>query len=85
MIPYAFTRQAERMFLGLTKDARRQIIRKLEHYLSEPNPLVFARRLVGADTPTYRFRMGNYRDIFDWEKTRILILAVGHRRDIYRS
>ena len=33
----------------------------------------------------YRFRIGDYRVVFDIEKNRIIILALGHRRDIYRK
>jgi mRNA-degrading endonuclease RelE of RelBE toxin-antitoxin system len=35
-------------------------------------------------TPTVRLRDGDYRVIFDEEETRLVILAVGHRREIYR-
>ena len=48
MIRYDFTRRAERMFLKLPQDTRIQIIRKLEHYLAQPDPFVFARPLEGA-------------------------------------
>ena len=85
MTRYDFTRHAERMFLKLPQDARVQIIRKLEHYLTQPDPLAFARPLEGAGPDCYRFRIGDYRVIFDREKDSILILAVGHRRDIYRG
>lgn len=37
-----------------------------------------------AGTPTVRLRMGDYRAIFDETKTTITVLALGHRRDIYR-
>jgi mRNA interferase RelE/StbE len=32
----------------------------------------------------YRFRIGDYRVVFDLEGDEIVILRVGHRRDIYR-
>jgi len=34
---------------------------------------------------SYRMRMGNYRVIFDIEEPDIVILRVGHRREIYRG
>lgn len=37
-----------------------------------------------AGTPTVRMRIGDYRVIFDETKTTITVLAVGHRREIYR-
>ena len=35
-------------------------------------------------TPTVRMRVGDYRIIFDEMPDKIHVLAVGHRRDIYR-
>lgn len=84
MIPHDFTRFAERQFLKLPRDLQRRILHKLDHYLNEPDPLAFAEPIAGSSTPAYRFRIGEYRVIFDWEVTRILITKVGHRRDIYR-
>ena len=41
------------------------------------------KRLVGI--PGYRFRVGDYRVIFDikQEKLHILVLKIGHRKNIY--
>lgn len=33
--------------------------------------------------PGYRLRVGDYRVIFDMEKDLILILKIGHRKNIY--
>ena len=84
MIPYAFTERAQAEFLKLPFDTRRRIIRKTEQYLSSAMPLQHATRLTGFARPCYRYRIGDYRVIFDWEGTGILITRVGHRRDIYR-
>lgn len=35
-------------------------------------------------TPAVRMRVGDYRVIFDETKTTITVLAIGHRREIYR-
>lgn len=85
MVRYDFTRQAERIFLKLPSNLRKRILQKVEYYLSQPNPLIYADRLAGTQTPTFRFRVGDYRVIFDWEGESILILSVGHRREIYRG
>ena len=34
---------------------------------------------------SYRFRIGNYRVIFDIKEDQIIILRVGHRGRIYRN
>lgn len=85
MIPYDFTRFAERQLVKLPKDLQRRILHKVEHYLAQADPLAFAERIVGSPTPAYRFQVGDYRVIFDWEVDRILITKVGHRRDVYRT
>ena len=84
MRPYDFTRAAERQFVKLPHDLQRRLLHKVEHYLAQPDPLTFAKPIVGSPTPAYRFQIGDYRVIFDWEGDRILITKVGHRRDIYR-
>ncbi|MDA8099685.1 MAG: type II toxin-antitoxin system RelE/ParE family toxin [Nitrospiraceae bacterium] len=41
-------------------------------------------RLTDPRIGTYRFRVGDYRIIFDVEGSEIVILRVGHRREIYK-
>ncbi len=49
------------------------------------NPLAFSKKLINNSIGQYRFRLGNYRIIFDIEKDRIIILRAGHRREIYKK
>lgn len=48
------------------------------------NPLHYSERLTNHDLGSYRFRIGDYRVIFDIEGSNIIILCVGHRKEIYR-
>jgi len=41
-------------------------------------------RLTDPRIGTYRFRVGDYRVIFDVEGNEIIVLRVGHRREIYK-
>ena len=84
MIAYAFTKHAEAEFLKLPREIQRRILRKLEHWLQAPAPLRFAERILDSPRPCFRYRIGDYRVLFDWEGTGILITRVGHRRDVYR-
>ncbi|MEW6327828.1 MAG: type II toxin-antitoxin system RelE/ParE family toxin [Thermodesulfobacteriota bacterium] len=61
---------------------KKRIGRVLLRY--EENPLKYAVRLTESKLGTYRFRIGDYRVIFDLEDDEIVVLRVGHRRDIYR-
>jgi len=35
-------------------------------------------------TPEYRFRVGDYRVLFEVEKETIVIYRIRHRREVYR-
>ncbi len=65
---------------------QRRIIQKLDFFVASKNPLHFAWHLRDRKFGEYRFRIGDYRVIFDVEsKSRsLIILAIGHRRDIYK-
>ena len=49
------------------------------------DPMKHASRLSDAKLGTYRFRIGDYRVIFDLEGDDIVVLRVGHRSTIYRG
>jgi mRNA interferase RelE/StbE len=48
------------------------------------DPLQHAVKLTDAPIGTYRFRVGDYRIVFDIVNEEIVVLAVGHRKEIYR-
>ena len=51
----------------------------------EIDPIGHAKRLTNFSLGTYRFRIGDYRAIFDLDGDSIIILRVGHRSNIYRG
>jgi len=51
----------------------------------EIDPIGHAKRLTNFSLGTYRFRIGDYRAIFDLDGESIIILRVGHRSNIYRG
>jgi mRNA interferase RelE/StbE len=77
-----YTRRAERDIQKLDSDAKDRIGKALLRYREEP--LRFAEKLSDPILGEYRFRIGDYRVIFDIEGNEIIILRVGHRREIYR-
>ena len=70
----------------LPKEIRRKIIERIAIYAKSNAPLAFAKRLKGNEFGEFRFRIGDYRVVFDVDRKRdaIVILAVGNRKDIYR-
>jgi mRNA interferase RelE/StbE len=70
----------------MPKDVRSRILKKIEFYTQSGVTLRFAEALKDTAFGEFRFRIGDYRVIFDIDKKRkaIIVLAVGHRKDIYR-
>jgi len=79
-----FTQSAFRQFQKLNRKIQKRIDEKLRFYFSQQNPLKFAEPLKDFRFGSWRFRIGNYRIIFDVEKDDIIILRIGHRKDIYK-
>ena len=48
------------------------------------NPLQYAERLTDPELGGYRFRIGDYRVIFDIEGNDIVVLRASHRKEIYK-
>ena len=78
-----YTRRAARDLDKLDQEALQRVRDGLERYRDDPYQ--FATKLTSAELGTYRFRMGDYRVSFDVDDNKIVVLRVGHRRDIYRS
>ena len=81
---YLFRPTAEKKFGKLDSQIQARIIKKLEFFISTPNPKDHAEVLTDYKIGQYRFRIGDYRVIFDVEDETIIVLSVGHRRDIYK-
>jgi len=81
---YFFKPQAFKQMKKLPIDTQKRIIEKLDFYCSSDDPLQWSTPLVNIEIGSYRFRVGDYRVIFDLTKDGVEILLVGHRRDIYR-
>lgn len=77
-----FTRRVFKDLDKIPKDVKDRIGQKLQEYAQEP--LKYAKKLASEKIGTYRFRVGDYRIVFDIENDEIIVLRVGNRRDIYR-
>ncbi len=77
-----YTRRAEKDIKKLDPTVKTSIgnsLRKLQD-----NPVQYSEKLTDPRIGTYRFRIGDYRVIFDIEGKDIVVLRIGHRKDIYR-
>jgi mRNA interferase RelE/StbE len=81
------TRTAEKQITKLARPAQKSIQRFLRERLSSAeNPRQWGRPLHGEKRDLWRYRVGDYRLICDIqdEKVIVLVLEVGHRKDVYR-
>lgn len=78
----SYTKNAFRDVKKLDLIVKKKIKRKIELY--SKRPILYAKKLVGKFLGSYRWRIGNHRVIFDLKEKEIIILKVGHRKEIYR-
>ena len=83
MYEIIFSQKAKKQLLKLEKVIQERIISALERIRIRPE--VYITKLVGD--PGYKLRVGDYRVIMDIDKDNLLILVikVGHRRNIYEK
>ena len=76
-----YTNRAVKDIKCLDSATKERIGKTLLRY--QEDPLQHAERLTDSKLGDYRFRIGDYRVIFDIEGNEIVVLRVGHRREIY--
>jgi len=81
---FVFSAKASREFKKLDRTAQIRIFATLKRYTQKESPLRFAEKLTDRRFGAWRFRVGDYRLLCDIENQTIVIVKVGHRRDIYR-
>jgi mRNA interferase RelE/StbE len=77
-----YTERAARDISKLDAVARKRLKKALERLREKP--VESAVRLINPKIGEYRFRVGDHRVVFDLIGLDIVVLRVGHRRDIYR-
>ena len=77
-----YTQRAIRDIKGLDPGTKKRIGDTLKRY--EANPMAYAESLTDSELGTYRFRIGDYRVVFDIDGSEIIILRIGHRRELYK-
>ncbi len=80
-----FTPTAQKDIRKLDAVVKKRIRSKLEYFLASEDPLQFASSLVNSDDGQYRWRVGNYRVVFDVHRHDIVILRVQHRSEVYKN
>ena len=78
-----FSKSALKQLKKFSNDVQNQIIQKMDELTLNPRCLGY-KKLV--DVGSYRVRVGDYRIIYDIDDkiVSILIVKIGHRKDVYR-
>lgn len=83
-----FNNIAEKQLIKLDKPVQRRIVEYLEERIENcKNPKHFGEPLKANKSGLWRYRVGDYRIICEIRETELVILAlaIGHRREIYKS
>ncbi|MBU2632880.1 type II toxin-antitoxin system RelE/ParE family toxin [Patescibacteria group bacterium] len=86
-IRIVYTNKALKDLKKLGFSVSRQIVKKIGFYSKKDNPLLYAKKLKPPFDDLFRFRIGDYRVIFEMDsKGNVIILTIlmiRHRKDIY--
>jgi mRNA interferase RelE/StbE len=77
-----YTQKAVRDIASLDAGVKKRIGMTLLRFTD--NPLQYAEPLTNTELGGYRFRIGDYRVIFDMVGNDIVVLRAGHRKEIYK-
>jgi mRNA interferase RelE/StbE len=80
-----FTKSAAKTLVAIPRKDQKRIARKIES-LAESPPTPAKTKMKGSN-PFHRVRVGDYRIIYEIQNEilLILILKIGHRKDVYRK
>lgn len=82
-----YTKKALKDLENLEKKIAKRIVEKIEFFSYQENPLRFAKIIKDTRLGEYRFRIGDYRVVFDVNRkdeiSILFILGVKHRREVY--
>lgn len=83
---YAYSETALKSLESVPKKIRGQIRHRVEALASNPTPpgCKKLQAVTDGDYPVYRVRQGDYRILYSVRPIIIVILDIGHRKDVYR-
>jgi mRNA interferase RelE/StbE len=79
-----FKPAALRQFESLPRDVQKRLAPRIDALAQDPYP--HGCKKLSAEADLWRIRVGDYRVVYQVQKSvlLILVLAIGHRRDVYR-
>ncbi|MFA4814878.1 MAG: type II toxin-antitoxin system RelE/ParE family toxin [Candidatus Gracilibacteria bacterium] len=87
MFRFEYTKNAARDLRQLDQQVSKRILKKMNFFSKQDDPLKFAKKLKDSSLGEYRFRIGDYRVLFDLNEKGslkiLMVLSVKHRREAY--
>jgi mRNA interferase RelE/StbE len=87
MFKIEYTKNAVKDLRRLEKQTAKRILKKMDFFSKQEDPLSFAKKLTDSSLGEYRFRIGDYRVLFDLNQDGslqiLMVLSVKHRREAY--
>jgi mRNA interferase RelE/StbE len=78
-----YVHKAAKQLRDLPRLIQKRIIEKMRFYAKQDNPLKFAEHLTDYKEGEFRFRVGDYRIIFDVDEDTIYVLKIKKRDKAY--
>lgn len=78
-----YAHKAARELKYLPHSVQKRIVEKMRFYAAQKDPLKFAKRLTDSREGNFRFRVGEYRLLFDVEGNVMYVLKVEKRDKSY--
>ncbi len=85
MYKVKFTPRGQKDLQKLPRDLHVRIIKRIQFFSSQIDPLYFSKPLIELPPNTHRFRVGNYRIAFYVSSGTIYIDRIKHRKEVYRG
>lgn len=81
-----YTKHAKDDLELIDKKTAKRVIKKIDYFINQDNPIKFSKKLTGPLKGLYRFRIGDWRVIFHKDaKGRITILTILTIKHRYKS
>ena len=82
MYKVVFTQRALKDLENIDRGVQNRIATKLKEYAKDP--IKYSRKLTHSKIGGYRFRIGDYRVVFDIGGNDVVILRIRHRKSVYK-
>lgn len=83
MFDVQFSPRGKKDLEKLPRDIQHRIVKKIQFFSTQPDPLTFSKPLINLPPATHRFRVGDYRIAFYIFSKTIVIDRIRHRREVY--